>query len=374
MRHSFTLTILLALTLLAAACSQAGSAHAYSDGGDTLTSRARILTLVDHGSYVQADVADPWHDGRVLASYVLLPRDSALPDAMPPRATVVRVPLQRSVVYAGVHTLAIGELGAISRIAAVADGEWLPASDPAAPLLASGQITDIGSSMSPLIETVVDLQPDAILLSPYESMSRGGIETAGAPLVEMADYMELTPLGRAEWLLLLGYLYGCPSLAHTLYDSIAGAYESLCESVARVETRPRVLTERLTSGVWYVPGGQSYMARMIADAGGDYLWADRNETGSIPLDEAAVIDRAAEADIWLLKDGRDISRDVIAADVPHADAIKAWPAGTWVCNTIATPFFNDIAFHPERVLAEYIGIFHPEISGDTQLRYFKPIQ
>lgn len=330
--------------------------------------------MIDRGTYVQADVADPWHEGRLLARYALVHRDSMMPDNLPEGATAVRVPLERSVVYATIHTGAIAELGAIDRIAAVADGEWLTDSDPARRLLDEGRITNIGSSTAPLIETVIDLQPDAILLSPYESMSRGGIETAGAKLIEMADYMELSPTGRAEWILLLGYLYGREERAREIYNSVTDRYEALRAAVAGVAKRPQVLTERLTSGVWYVPGGQSYMARLITDAGGDYLWADRTETGSIPLDEAAVIDRAADADIWLVKDAKDISRDVIAADVPHADAIKAWRDGLWTCNSLATPFYNDLAFHPERVLAEYIGIFHPDTPGVSTGRYFKKLK
>lgn len=374
MRHYFTTIIISILTLLAGSCSQTGSVRTQASDGDTLTHRAEMLTMIDHGTYIQADVADPWHDGRMIARYALVHRDSTIPGDLPDGVTVVRVPLDRSVVYASVHTAAINELGAIGRVTAVADGEWVSDSDPVKKLLAQGRVKDIGSSMSPLIETVIDLQPDAILLSPYESMNRGGIETAGAPLIEMADYMERSPLARAEWILLLGHLYGRAETAAEIYDSVAARYESLRATAAKATRRPRVLTELLTSGVWYVPGGQSYMARLIDDAGGDYLWADRSETGSIPLDEAAVIDRAADADIWLIKSGREISRDVIAADVPHAAAIKAWRDGLWMCNSLETPYYNDLAFHPERVLAEYISIFHPDTQGASAGRYFKKVK
>lgn len=370
----FAIIALSALSaLIYGSCAGKSPASTVLPGGDTITTRATALTMVDYGNHIRADIADPWHKGNLLASYALVERDSAIPEGLPANTAVIRIPLERSIVYSAVHTSAIGELGALSRIAGVADGSYIPPSDPTAGMLARGEITDIGSSMAPLIETVVDLQPDAILLSPYESSSRGGIETAGVPLIEMADYMEREPLGRAEWILLLGYLYGRPDMADSLYRDVVERYEALKNSVAGLPA-PKVLTERLTSGVWYVPGGQSYMARLLADAGAEYPWADTDQTGSIPLDEAAVIDRAADADYWLIKDARDINRAVVRNEVPHAGAFAAYPNGIYVCNTMATDFFNDLAFHPERILADYISILHPGVGPDSVKRYFRPIE
>lgn len=362
--------LLIAAVALALSCSCGkGSAAAAVDGeGDTVTSRASLLTVVERPGWVEAVVADPWNPGRRLAAYALVPRDSAAD--IPAGYERVNVPLRRSIVYSGVHTSAIARLGAAGSIAGVADGAYLPAGDPLRRLVDSGRVRDIGSSMSPSVEAAVDLSPDAVLLSPFENQAVGGIEKAGAPLVFMADYMENSPTGRAEWLVFLGYLYGHPEAARSAYDGVCARYDSIAALAAARDRRPRVFTERPSSGVWYVPGGASYMARLLADAGADYLWSDNGSTGSIPLDEAAVIDRAADADFWLLKEYGPMTVERLRAEVPRAGVFGAFPRGVRVCDTRRTTFVNDLAFRPDLLLADLAALF----SGSDSTVYFKPLQ
>lgn len=355
--------------LAALLCGCGGAHHAAPGGGDTVTRAASLLTIVERPGWVEASVADPWREGHVLARYALV-ADSAADTSVPDGYTLVRVPLRRSIVYSSIHTAAIDELGAAGAIAAVADGDWLSDSDPVKARIAAGDVADLGPSMSPSVEMAVGLEPDAILLSPYESGGRGGIERAGAPLVEMADYMEPTPHGRAEWLLLMGYLYGVPGRARGICDSVAARYDSIAAAVAQSERRrPRVLTERPQSGVWYVPAGGSYMARLIADAGGDYAWADEPGSGSLALDAAAVLDRAADADYWLLKEYGGISEAALASAVPLARGLNAYPRGVRVCDTRATGLYLDLAIHPDRVLSDMAAVF----AGADSTIYFRPL-
>ena len=363
------LTALMGL-IMAACSSGEGTGGAALPAGDTITERSQLLTLVRRPGWTEATVADPWHPGAAMARYALA--DSGADADIPDGFTRVKVPLRRSIVYSSVHTAAIEELGATAAIAGVADGGYLPDTDSVKALLAAGKVRDIGSSMAPMVETVIDIAPDAVLLSPYENASRGGIEKSGATLIEMADYMETSPLARAEWMLLLGELYGRPARARDIYDDVCTAYRATAAKAAGRKDRPKVLTEILTSGVWYVPAGQSYMARLLDDAGADYPWADTEGSGSLQLDEAAVIDRAADADLWLIKAYADTDARRIAADVPHARAFRAFPAGVRVCDTRHTSYFNDIAFHPERVLADMAALFGG--APADSLRYFSPLQ
>ena len=63
--------------------------------------------------------------------------------------------------------------------------------------------------MKPDIERIIDLRADAILLSPFEnSGGYGRLEQIGVPIIECADYMETSALGRAEWMKFYGLLYG----------------------------------------------------------------------------------------------------------------------------------------------------------------------
>ena len=350
-----------------------GAGKAPVTAGDTITTHARLLTVVRGDGYTYAEVRSPWSDSVPLGCYTIIDSGSDA-DALP-GTTLIRRPLRRSVVFASVHTAPIAELGSLDGIAAVADGQYFTPGDTIAGLLASGRIADVGSSMSPSLEKVIDLEPDAVLLSPYEDGNAGGLDRAGVPIIYMADYLEADALCRAEWLLLLGELYGRTAEADSMYAATVAAYESLKARVADVERRPTVFTEKPYSGVWYVPGGRSYAAGMLADAGARYVWADDGSSGSLPLDEAAVIDRASDADYWLIKAAVDTKPETLAAELPHARAFKAFPGGVYYCNTVKRPFFNAVAFHPERVLADYVRIFHPEVmDGDTTLQFFTPLK
>lgn len=361
-------SIILATAALLWSCSGSGSTAPGAGDGDTLTSRSQLLTLVAHPGWVEATIADPWHPaGTPLGRYALVADSSAA--GIPDGFTRVGVPLRRSVVYSSVHTSAIGRLGALGAVAAIADGNWLSDADPVKARVLGGAVRDIGPSVSPSVETVIDLQPDAILLAPYENGSRGGIDKAGAPLVEMADYMESTPLGRAEWLLLLGELYGRREEARHIYTRVAARYDSI-RTLTGDGPHPRVFTETPVSGVWYVPAGGSYMARLIADAGGDYLWADTPGTGSLPLDLAAVIDRASDADLWLIKTFGPVTRASLRSTVPQISAFGAFPDGVRVCDTSTSSFFNDLAFTPDLILDDLARMMR----GADSTVYFLPLR
>ncbi|MDE6126317.1 MAG: ABC transporter substrate-binding protein, partial [Muribaculaceae bacterium] len=302
MKHLKT-TATLAAALLLSACS------AGHDRGDTpaedlfpdMTTRATLLEMRDLGNGATlVDITNPWDTASLLASY-LLTDGAARPDSVPPRGRIVeiRVPLERSAVFSAIHAGAIDELGTTGRVAAVADAEYFKGEF--ARKIADGSIADLGSSLSPSMEKVTLARPDAFILYPMQNAGHGAIDNSGIPVIEMADYMETTPLGRAEWIRLIGRLYGCPAEADSLFAAVECRYDSLAAKASKLEKRPKVLTEMLTSGYWFVPGGNSYMARLITDAGGDYPWAADRSTGSLQLDFSAVYARAADADIWLIR-------------------------------------------------------------------------
>ena len=364
-----------AFLMLASSCG--GSAERSADSGDTLTSRSELLTLVDRGDYVTAEVADPWNDGKLLAAYALVSKDSELPDGVRENYTVVKVPLERSIVYSSTNAGALGELDALGSVAAVADGSYYASSDTVARLIAEGIIRDIGNSMSPDPEAIIDVSPDAVLVSPYENAGHGVLDRLGVPVVDFADYMETEPLGRAEWILLLGELYGRRQCAQQIYKRVCGDYDSLRVKVSGAGLRrPKVLTETVTSGVWYVPGGASYMAHMLQDAGAQYPWASDTSAGSLQLDVASVIDRASDADVWISRTyGALRDRSALLDISPLSSQFKAFTTGElYNCDTSEKPIFNDIAFHPERILRDFIMMFHPGLIEDGEgMNYYRKI-
>lgn len=326
---------------------------------------ARLLHMEDRDgwTYVAIDLPDGSAGGR----YALVPRGASV--EVPDSLIRIEVPLKRAVVYSTVHSAAIDELGHADAVVAIADGSYLDETDPIKPRVDAGDVIDLGPSNGIDIERLVTVGADAVLLSPGDD-SRA-VKRVTSNIIYMADYMEATPLARAQWIKLLGVLFGASERADSIYDAVSHRYNALRTMAASYATRPKVLTDKPIRGVWYVPGGASYMAQFITDAGGSTPWPGDMSMASRPLDTGAVIASAADAPFWLIKDYGDMTQQSLADEIPHAEAFAAWPSGVWVCNSATAPIFRDIAFHPERVLEDFIAIIHPESKLKTQ--YYTPL-
>lgn len=353
------------------ACGGSGGSAASGDA-DSLIAVAKGLTVERHDGYTVAVVKNPWKPGERLHTYVLVPRDEPLPADLP-AGTVVRTPLTNVVVYSSVHGGVMRELGALDAVRGVCDARYFNMPEVQRGL-ADGSIVDVGNSMSPTVERLVAMKPDAIILSPFQNAGYGAIEKLGVPIIECADYMENTPLGRAEWIKLFGELLGASELADSIYAATTTKYEALRQLASGVKTRPKVISEMVMSGVWYVPGGDSYMAHLFEDAGADYPWSDDSSSGSLSLDISQVLNRAADADFWLVKWHVDLCYTAME-DLNHLNSkFKAYKdMHIYQCNTDSTTLFTDFPFHPDVLLRDFVAIFHPELLPDYSTVYYKPL-
>lgn len=361
------------LVCILTACGGAKQNDTEAGGGDTLTCHARLLTMVDAGPYRIADIVNPWDTTQLLQRLILYPRGTTLPDDAP-QGVRIATPLTRSVVGSSVHIGAIDELGAIQSVTAVADADYVRTPE-VVEGLKSGRVTDVGSSMSPSLEAIVMSAPQAILFTPYQDGGADGVlARAGVPVVKCADWMESTPLGRAEWLLLIGELYGRRDKAEAIFDSVVARYSEIAGRAAKTTNRPKVVTETPINGVWYVPAGESYMARLLTDAGASYPWSDEPGAGSLPLTLEQVFDRASDADFWLVKSyGSDLTLDQLRQTDKRFDRFRAVAhGGVYNCNTAVSPLYEEFPFHPDRLLNDYFLIFHPDRQGT--LRYFHHVE
>lgn len=339
--------------------------------GETLTGAARWLKMTDCGDYTVVDIRNPWSadTSELLERYVLVPRGYA--GEMPAGGGVrVEVPLRRSVVLTGAYAGAIRELGAVDAIAAVAQGEYLT-DHQVRSLWKAGRIADVGSDMSPSVERIVDADADALLMSMYSGSNFDAIDRMGIPIIKMVDYMEPTPQGRAEWIKLIGYLYGAETASENIYRDAMERYEELRRMASKTTGRPVVITDMPVGGSWDFPAGGSYMAQMIRDAGGNYLWAKTRGVGSIKRDVTAVVDQGADIDCWVIRSYGAMDRESVADAVPLSREIRAWRDGNlWVCDTSRRPLYDEATFHPEYLLESLIAVFHPSLSG-VENRYFE---
>lgn len=367
------LLIFLSFVLLVS-CGQSSRHGTAARGGDTLRMHyATLLTVVRHKDYTQVLIGDPWKQGSVLQRYVLVPKSlGALPRGLP-GGVVVRTPVERSVVFTTAHCQLLWWLGAQEAVKGVCDLKYIHIPE-LQEAVRQGRISDCGNGMAPANEKIIALKPEALLISPFEnSGGHGGLDKTGIPIIETADYMERSALGRAEWMRFYGLLYGRERQADSLFQVVASEYQHLRGQARRMRQGRSVLTERMTGSVWYCAGGKSTVGQLIADAGGRYAFASDSHSGSVPLPFEQVLAKAGKAEVWTFKfDGdRPLTRADLLAEFHGYNGLEAFKSGeVYECNCSKTRYFEEVSFRPDWLLRDAVQLLHPGVNLGG-LRYYQ---
>ena len=368
--YRYLILFLTAVTLFS--CNRGSTATTQEEGDTVVFKYATQLSVVRYDGYAVASLKNPWKPGKTLHQYVLVPSGSEVSDL--PEGTVLRVPLSRSMIFTTVHCAMLQSLEREDRIAGVADLKYIKIPW-VQQQVAAGRIVDVGEGMSPVVEKIIDTHPDAILLSPFEnSGGYGKLEEIGIPLVECAEYMESSPLARAEWIRFYGMLFGCEQQADSLFHVVDSSYNALRAKAKQASEAPSVMVDKVTGSVWYVPGGKSTIGQMIADANGRYPWAADSHSGSVSLPFEAVLEKAGETDAWLFRysSDHDITYAELLGEHHGYSQFKAYREHkAYGCNVELSLFYEESPFRPDWLLSDFIQMLHPDLPGLAPLRYYK---
>ena len=263
------------------------------------------------------------------------------------------------------------ELDEIDRVKGILEGRNIH-SPKMKQLLANGVVKDVGTESAKNMELMIQLHPDIILYSPYFDGNQDPLRVTGAILFPFADYLEFTPLGRAEWIRVVGLLAGCPERADAWFNDIERRYDELKDLCADVQQRPTVFSDLPFNGQWYVAGGKSYIAQLFADAGADYLWKDNPSTASFPLDSETILAKAKHADFWRVANSSSLPMTYETLKRENSiytlfDAFKNHKV--FVCDIQESGYFETSQIEPDVLLADFIAIFHPEVMAEYQPGY-----
>ena len=379
-KQSTLLSILFVVVVALASCRGGNNTSLSQADGDTVALKySSLLTIVEHDGYVVADIKNPWKPGKMLHRYYLVPRTS---DNKPQTSdltdgTVIEIPIQRAAVFTTVHCALLTELGLGSHIVGVADSKYIKVPYIQQQIKA-GRIVDCGNGLNPIVEKIMDVKPDVIMLSPFEnSGGYGKTEEIGIPLIECAEYMETSPLARAEWMRFYGLLFGAGDEADALFHNVDSSYVALKQQAAQAGNGRSVIVDKVVGSVWYMPGGRSTIGQMLQDAGGQYPWATDDQSGSLSLPFETVLERGGDSDVWMLRYSSDHDWDYKELLSGHRgySQLKAFRQHeVYGCNVEQSHFYEDTPFHPDRLLCDFLQILHPDIIGLPPLRYYKKLK
>jgi iron complex transport system substrate-binding protein len=339
---------------------------------------ARNFTIAYHNSYKVVTVKQP-SPGGAPQTYVLVQCGTPTPKLQGELAgaEVVRVPIRSVFAESTTHLPAIVDLGEVNALRGVGSEQYV-VSKPVRRLFSRPDFVEFAKSGDIDVEQVLGAKPDVLLTAGTDSPAYGRLRDNGVPVVAIAEYLEATPLGQAEWGKLISTLFNREARAQTSFATVATRYHQLEKVAAGVSVaqRPKVMTGFVNSGTYYDKGGKSLTARLIADAGGTSVWATNTETGPIMVDLEAELTQAGNADIWI--DGSQFWTSLADAtkDEPRYQAFRPFRLRQlWVPNRVKNvngglDYFERGVARPDLVLADLIKVFHPELARDHQFVFY----
>lgn len=330
--------------------------------------------------YKLLTVTKPWQDATQNFSYLLVQCGTPIPKDFP-NVPAIKIPVRSIAALSTTHLAHLEKLGALAQLVAVSKHDEVY-SPTAQRLIVEGKVAEVGRGIGIHVEQILDLHPDLVTVVGYDQPQYNAhplLAQAGVNVVINAEYVEPNLLGRAEWLKFTAAFLNRDGIAQTQFAEIAERYREYAKLVRDIpqQNKPAVLYGGLDRDVWHVPGGNSYTAHLIADAGGAYLWADDQHLFSFPLSFEAVFERANNAQVWLINDPSKFERSALLAANERYGAFAAWRdarvynANGRLAQNRANDYWESALMEPHLVLADMIKILHPQLLPQHQLQYYR---
>lgn len=343
--------------------------------------QAEGFTVEYHNNYKRVTLNTPWQDAGEPLQYILVQCGTPAPEIAD--ATVIQIPAKTLVSMSTSFLPHLTTQGLLDRVIAI-DTALYTNNQAVLEGVQSGSIAEVGGGGSggdPNIEKLIDLQPDLIMTQRFSSADTGYpvIQQAGLPVVINADFLDTSPLGVAEWGKFIALFFNTEATAEKTFAEVQARYEALARQAAQQENHPTVFAGTPYDGTWYMPGGQSYLAQLLADSGAAYLWAEDTSTGSLFLDFETVLDTAAEADYWVnVNQFWGSLKDAEAEDSRYTE-FAAFKAGQIYTNNArlnsngGSDYYEAGYANPDVILADLIMIFHPGLLSDHSLYFYQQL-
>lgn len=237
-----------------------------------------------------------------------------------------------------------------------------------------GEIVKIGMEGNFDPELVMAANADVIFISPFKRGGYDAIKESGVTLVPHLGYKELDPLGQAEWIKFVGMFIGKEKEASKTFEDIETRYNTLKSKAAKSTERPTIFSGEMHGGNWHAVGGKNYLAQIFRDAGADYVINDEN-TGGIPIEFESIYAKAVNADYWRILNSfnGEFSYEALLKSEPRNALFKAYNDKKVIyCNMKRQAYYEISPVEPDKVLADFVAIFHPELMpNDYQPTFYR---
>ena len=365
---------LIVSIILFSACSPSNQSRMNDEGSDahkSLVNYAKGFDLIDEGEgVIKVEVFDPNQVDKLLFSCYLSHNENSPLEKV--SGILLRTPMDSVAVFSTTQLNGLALLGMLDKVVGISEARFITI-EQVKQRLAEGSTIELGNNGAFFVERTLALNPQAIFYSPYQLNQAHPLAASQQLMIPFMDFMETDPLARAEWIKFTAAFMGGYHEADSLFQHIVMAYDSLKELTQGLKERPTVMSDKYFADQWYVPGGKSYIATMLNDAGGDYIWKNDDHVASVPLDVETVLNEAAHADFWRIVGHYDqpFTYDQLASEnelYAHFDAFKN--RNVIFCDSRKTGYFERGSLEPHIQLADLIFALHPDLlPGYTPVYY-----
>jgi iron complex transport system substrate-binding protein len=341
---------------------------------------AKGFAVEYYKNYKVVTIKNPWKDAKTSLKYVLVQCGTPIPPGFE-KSQVFTTPVNSVVSLSTTHLPHFSKLNVVDKLIAVSDIKQVTTPD-FIDKIKAGKLVSVGNNSTVNVEKILELNPELITTfgtGNQQTDSFPKLLEAGLKVAINSEYMEDTPLGRSEWLKFTALFFNKEKESEKIFATIAKKYEDIALKAKGVKNRPTVFVGFNFKGTWYTPGGNSYVAKYLADAGANYLWSQDQSSGSLPISFETVFERAVNADYWLnLRQSWQTLKDVITEDNRYGD-YKAFKIGNLYNNNArvnangGNDYWQGGISNPDVVLSDLIKIFHPEILKNHQFFYYRKL-
>lgn len=373
MKHHYILFILLLVT----ACNSRQQKNATLNANKSYEPKyAKSFALHSKTDTTILTVINPWqHASDIEFNYILTP--NASPDAL----NEIKIPVERAICMSTTHIAFLSALGKISAISGISGLKHV--SDTA--VIRMGQekkISEVGYETNLSYELVFSLKPDVVFAygvqGEFTNVEKK-LNELGIKVVYIGEYLEDTPLGKAEWIVAMSAFFNNQSYAEKIFEKIVTEYNNTKALTTNVENKPKVMLNVPYKDTWYLPGTQSNTVQLINDAGGDYIFSSHNKRESYPMSIEKAFVMAQGAEYWLIGNYAKTldelkSIDVRMADIPTFKDKKIYNSNLRLNSAGGDDYWESGVIKPEVILKDMIKIMHPELLPNHELYFYRHLE
>ncbi len=293
----------------------------------------------------------------------------------------IQVPIKEIVVTSTTHIPMVELLNEESSIVGFPHTTYI-SSEKTRTLIDAGKIKEIGKESSLNTEILLDLQPELVVGYSITSADKSltTVQKSGISVIYNGDWLEETPLGRAEWIKFFGVLYNKEKQADSIFNAIETNYLKAKKIALKATVKPTILSGAIMSkDIWNLPAGESFVAQFLKDANLNYLWKDSKGKGSLSLSFESVFDTGRNADFWIAPGYFSSKEQLLQSNQIYAEFTafkndRIYTPSTKKGKTGGVLYYELAPTRPDLVLKDIIKITHPNLLTNYELTFFEKMQ